>query len=448
MQKYAFSIFALCLFFIGSYDNVFAQQLIVKQGESIQGVIDKAANGDSIVVKAGLYEENLVIDKEINLFGENGTILDGGGQGTVITVNSSNVHIKDLNIRMSGKKDRDAGVLITGDNVKIEDITIEQVLFGIYAIETKGTTILNNKISSYPLHFSQRGSGVHLFKTGHATVNDNHIFTVQDGIYLDFAKNSMLTRNKIHGARYALHFMYSSGAEASYNELFNSINGLMVMETKQVDIHNNIVTKQLHYRGYGVLLYDSDLITFSNNTIMYNSNGLQVEDLRESVIKNNTVAGNHVGLAMTDENVKVSIFKNNFIGNVVQAKLVDQGNLNIDNGFIGNYWDDHQSFDLDGDGILDTSYEAGSMYDKLLIAQPTFQFYFESPAIKTWASAESLLPSVGVEKGIDRFPVNKPFEYEESEEKEVGRNGAAGIIGILFIISAVALLQWGRMNRA
>ena len=47
---------------------------------SIQDAIDNASDGDTIYVYSGIYYENVVINKRINLIGEdrNGTIIDGG----------------------------------------------------------------------------------------------------------------------------------------------------------------------------------------------------------------------------------------------------------------------------------------------------------------------------------------------------------------------------------
>ena len=59
---------------------------------TIQDGIDFAKIGDTIFVKNGLFLENIVIDKSINLYGENKnlSIIDGRNAGNVIKINSKN----------------------------------------------------------------------------------------------------------------------------------------------------------------------------------------------------------------------------------------------------------------------------------------------------------------------------------------------------------------------
>jgi len=49
----------------------------------IQDLIDNASDGDTIYIPSGIYYENIIINKAINLIGEDKdtTIIDGGGIG-------------------------------------------------------------------------------------------------------------------------------------------------------------------------------------------------------------------------------------------------------------------------------------------------------------------------------------------------------------------------------
>ena len=59
----------------------------------IQHAIDNASDGDTVFVYNGTYYENVVVDKSIQLIGEdkNTTIIDGGGNDDVVHVSNNNV---------------------------------------------------------------------------------------------------------------------------------------------------------------------------------------------------------------------------------------------------------------------------------------------------------------------------------------------------------------------
>jgi len=103
---------------------------------TIQGAIDDANSGDIIFVydDSSPYHEYVVIDRSINLVGENKetTVIDGGGIGDVVNITADNVTICSLNIQNSGYNNKDAGVHIWSDyNIIIDNIVTENNVFGI-----------------------------------------------------------------------------------------------------------------------------------------------------------------------------------------------------------------------------------------------------------------------------------------------------------------------------
>jgi rhodanese-related sulfurtransferase len=71
---------------------------------SIQEAIDSANVGSTLYVSSGQYFEHLVLNKSLNLVGENRdtAIIDGMSNGTVVYVGSDNVSISDFKLQYSG----------------------------------------------------------------------------------------------------------------------------------------------------------------------------------------------------------------------------------------------------------------------------------------------------------------------------------------------------------
>jgi nitrous oxidase accessory protein len=73
-----------------------------------------ARAGDTITIPAGTYRGPLVVDKPVTLAGEGWPVIDGGGQGDVLTVTAPDVTIRGLVIRNSGDSLTDEHAGITG----------------------------------------------------------------------------------------------------------------------------------------------------------------------------------------------------------------------------------------------------------------------------------------------------------------------------------------------
>ncbi len=180
--------------------------LIVGQSEeftSIQEAINAANIGDTIYVYNGTYIEDIVIDKTINLTGENKntTILDGGGTGSVSYVGSDNtikvtadgVIISNFYLKNSKNDITSHGVYVTSNNNTISNCNIIGLSNGIYLQDAVNNKILDNNISlnlddgifffSWDVNnnlianniISKNGRGVNLFSARNTTIMENTI---------------------------------------------------------------------------------------------------------------------------------------------------------------------------------------------------------------------------------------------------------------------------------
>jgi predicted outer membrane repeat protein len=134
-----------------------------KPKRNLISALDSANSGDIIRVKAGVYTENLYINKNITLIGENqeNTVIDGNHQSNCVTVSKSTVHIvgftikngiEPLNSRSHGGGIRNVeGGILTVENSTITDNSAKYG-GGIYNFGTmtlKGVTVKNNHATPY-----------------------------------------------------------------------------------------------------------------------------------------------------------------------------------------------------------------------------------------------------------------------------------------------------------
>ena len=77
----------------------------------LQERIDAAASGETLQLKAGRYQGPIVIDKPLVLNGGPGVVIDAGGTGTVVTIDTDGARLSNLHLTGSGSShnDLDAG---------------------------------------------------------------------------------------------------------------------------------------------------------------------------------------------------------------------------------------------------------------------------------------------------------------------------------------------------
>ncbi|KPJ63189.1 hypothetical protein AMJ44_14660 [candidate division WOR-1 bacterium DG_54_3] len=333
---------------------------------SIQAAINAANNGDTVFVYVGNYTENVVVNKRINLTGEDRdtTIINGSGTGDVIYVNVNWVNITGFTVTLSGSELFDAGIeLYDVKNCRVVNNNVTSNNgYGIYLESSSNNNITNNNILLNNFKGILLASG---FGPGSSSNNnnltDNYIsLNNEDGICIRDSSD-----NNIVGNTFKSNYNY---AEISL-DLLSSNNNI---------INNNISSSNI----MGIWLLQSSNNNITNNYI-YNCNaGLFLMELSS----NNNITGNKIlnnnggiGLSKSPNN---RIFHNSLIDNTNQA-FDDTNNGNKwDNGYpsSGNYWSDYSGIDnfkgpnqdMQGsDGIGDTNYSIDSdSFDNYPLMEP------------------------------------------------------------------------------
>lgn len=140
---------------------------------NIQDAINNASNGDTVFVYNGVYYEDIVVDKSIDLIGENkeGTIIDGEGISDIISIFANQVVISGFTIRNGHFAiliQNSSNHLIDGNIIvdSLHGISLQMVCssiiicrntfdynqYGIRLYSSSSITVSYNSFSSYKSH--------------------------------------------------------------------------------------------------------------------------------------------------------------------------------------------------------------------------------------------------------------------------------------------------------
>jgi parallel beta-helix repeat protein len=166
---------------------------------NIQDAIDNASDGDTVFVYSfsSPYYENVVVNKSINLYGENKetTVIDGGEYGDVLKVDWDLVIVSDFTIQNSGKYDR--GINIGSNQSIFCDNIILNNGIGIDIRFSKNCTISNNNI------FLNNEYGIYIYESHRNTITDNTINLNNDtGLILRGSNCNIISGNIINSNEY------------------------------------------------------------------------------------------------------------------------------------------------------------------------------------------------------------------------------------------------------
>ena len=392
-----------------------ARTLVVGNGQrytSVKKAAADAQNGDTILIKKGLYYiNNAVITKSITIVGENYPILHGADKYEIFTLSGKNITVKGFHFTNSGyssMNDFAAVKVVDASNVIVENNRFTNTYFGVHLANATHCTVRNNYFKGLTKSEQTTGNGIHLWKCSNALIEKNEIHGHRDGIYFEFVTHSII-RNNFSEAniRYGLHFMFSNDDEYIGNTFKNNGAGVAVMYSKKVTMQDNTFSYNWGPSAYGLLLKEINDSKILNNTFYQNTVGIQMEganriDVHQNVFKENGWASK----------VQANCSENNFLSNNFFSNTFDvatNGNLVL-NHFSGNYWDKYEGYDMNKDGVGDVAYHPVSMYSMIIEQNPNSLMLLRSFMVSLLDKAEKAIPSLTPENLKDEKPLMKPLK--------------------------------------
>ena len=390
---------------------------------SLAAALSAAPPNTTIRVPPGHYDANLTVDKPVTIRGSGPeTVLDGGGNGTVVTVQSDRVAITSLAITGVGAVGSrpppedaqgplssplvyarsDAGVTLVGANESlVADLTIETASTGV-SLRYSDRSVVRNISVDGAASIAEGSMGV-LPINSRVVVEDSQFSGGRDGVYVHRADGSVIRRNDAANMRYGVHEMYTSSLLVRENSISGTKGGIILMTRPS----NNLIVANRAVDNRAGILTIGDTSFFADNVMVGNQIGFNLGSTR-SVVTNNTIAGNGIGirtvtLLPTNEVVGNDVVDNDrpaeSRGGPVRVWTVDGQ---------GNYWGPVAGLDRDGDGAVDRPFRPTGQVDVVASRAAGGPTLARAPAFGLLRALAGDIPGLRDSGAVDSAPRTEP----------------------------------------
>lgn len=353
-----FSCFLLtfCCFLLIASNPALAKTLTVDpQGLadfcSIQAAVDQAQEGDTVLVYAGEYYENVFVGKRLALIAKN-TFFSSGGERNLndtnfgsseVKVTESEVQLQQVNTEKTAFfKDFSAtnafllpadpakpALEIRAGNVTVRDFTIQtreskRTGVGILLSGAKNCTLLNNMIMDMK-------RGIYLYNCTDCFLEENDLRSNLEALVLENSSSNLLRRNCMEWGKNGVYLKasdenrlfenraegFSSGfrlEECERNIIesntadCNNLEGFYLLKAKENQLRNNRVIENFQY---GISLETSTGNTLAQNDVQDNIQGITLKAAsRENKVYDNQLFYCEKGLLVSEDSTENQIYNN------------------------------------------------------------------------------------------------------------------------------------------
>ena len=344
----------------------------------IQDAIENASSGDTVFVfnDSSPYYERIIIEKSINLKGEDreSTEIYGDYEGDVINISADHVKITGFTIKYSGSWN--AGIIIhssynviennillrNSDGIRIKsshDNIITGNIIGsdekdLYILENSNDNIIDNNTirggwaGIYVRYSSNRNIysnntviycylGIGILDSSDSIIVSNTVKKSDYGIGIDNANNSIISENIIADNEESGVGIYESIGNTVTKNTFEN-DGLFVKKSYFNTVSDNTVnglplvyledeTQKIVSGGAGqVVLVNCNKITVQNQILTNTSYAIELYNSEECNIKDNVISNNTVDIYLGESN------NNNVVNNSIDARDFHSISLYYSNG--------------------------------------------------------------------------------------------------------------------
>lgn len=388
---------------------LWAAEIAVTAGQgTLAKAIAGAQPGDVLMLSEGRYEGAITIDRPLTLTGPQTAVIDGMGQGTVVTIDARDVTLRGLTVTGSGmdSEDLDAGVKILkgADRAVVADNRVIGNLHGVDVHGGRDAQVLRNTIEgTRQARVNDRGNGIYVWNSPGTLVEGNSVRWGRDGIFSNASRTGTYRNNLFRDLRFAVHYMYTNDSEVSGNVSIGNGLGYAIMFSNNIIVKDNLSLSDI---SHGVMLNYANNAEVSGNLVRGGANRCTfIYNAHKNLIYNNRFEGCEIGIHFTAGSERNVLTGNAFIGNREQVKYVGTRDIEWSFEGRGNYWSDHPGFDLGGDGIADSPFRPNDLMDHILWSQPAARLLTGAPAVQLIRWAQSSFPATLPGGVVDSAPL-------------------------------------------
>jgi len=293
---------------------------------SIQQAINHAAVNDTVRVATGTYHELVLLNKTVHLVGESlkTTVLDGQGQGAIVTVTVNSASISGFTIMNAPAY---------GNAVELSHMRF--------------VNVTGNTINSNPGSIRASSAGVDLYGSNDSLVDSNFFTYDLYGVNMTFSTRNRISNNQMSsGVIDGVEVVDSFRNLIFQNSFVGAEDGVDLMGS--LTSLNN-VTRNL-FKGSKVfamfLAEHAGLNVLSENSFELNRFGVDVDNATTNTFYHNCF--------ICPRSVPTCLFLVNYVcSSDITGDVWDNRSLGGPRG--GNYWDNYNGTDADNDDIGDTN---------------------------------------------------------------------------------------------
>ncbi len=273
--------------------------------EALAAMLADPAGPREIALLSATYRGDLVIKRPVALHGRAGTILEGSGTGTVVTVSAADLLLEDVVVRRSGRRHtaEDAGVKASGERVRLAHARVEDTLFGVSLLDCKACVVEHVHVigrAEDPGHAEgaqdqSRGDGIKLWEAHGSSVRGCLVERARD-LVVWYTRHATLDGNVVRNSRYGTHFMYAHDAVVRGSHLERNVVGIFVMYSMRMTIERNVIAGARGAAGVGLGFKDSDAIRVRGNWLVANTTGTYLDNTPRTRAAPVTFEGNVIAL--------------------------------------------------------------------------------------------------------------------------------------------------------